>query len=294
MEESLRHLDEMNEELSSQVEGREFDKSYIQPSPICHLHYKHTSQLNKPNPGEFCNDKESVADITSDTPVEQVYQYKVKKKSSRRKPWRHYSGDLSATLPRTSRWEWSSLFHTLKAENLLQAKNWKFITFQNDFLSMRTERADQTFAALVCIRQLSPCRMFYTPLSATWKDMIPKTWRNVLTLSRDWVFRWIFKATEYRGSETSAKSKKVAFLHTGRMVSFEKGLLAMTSGFILMIPVGILLRRPTDKWKCLAVVVCFGAAFIFVMVLLDKKLDKMLIGFSAYSAVLVTYSSYDS
>lgn len=46
---------------------------------------------------------------------------------------------------------------------------------------------------------------------------------------------------------------------------------------------------PLSKPASLAVVICFGAAFVLVMVLLDKQLDTMLVGFSAYAAVLVTY-----
>ncbi|KAI8966124.1 hypothetical protein F5Y11DRAFT_343816 [Daldinia sp. FL1419] len=48
-----------------------------------------------------------------------------------------------------------------------------------------------------------------------------------------------------------------------------------------------LLLYPMAEWKSLLVV----AAFVFAMALLEKKLGEMLVGFSAYSAVLVTYGS---
>lgn len=66
-------------------------------------------------------------------------------------------------------------------------------------------------------------------------------------------------------------------------------LVAIGSGILLLVPVGVLLLQPMDKAKSMAVVVCFGAAFVFVLMVLGKKLDTMLLGFSAYSAVLVTY-----
>lgn len=72
------------------------------------------------------------------------------------------------------------------------------------------------------------------------------------------------------------------------MESLKKGLVAATSGVILMVPVGILLLQPMGKAISLVVVVCFGAAFVFVLMLLGKTFDTMLFGFSAYSAVLVT------
>ncbi|KAI2773463.1 hypothetical protein F4815DRAFT_450288 [Daldinia loculata] len=145
MEESLKHLDEIDERLSSQIEGQEFDKNYIQSSSICHLHYKHAPHLNEPKPGQSYNNKESVAGLTSKTPVEKACQHKAKKEELKDK--------------------------AIEPENLLRGKNWKFITFQDDFLSTRTERADQTFAALVYGN---------SPLAR--------------------LFRWGFKTTEYRSS----------------------------------------------------------------------------------------------
>ncbi|KAI1654059.1 hypothetical protein F4813DRAFT_371999 [Daldinia decipiens] len=53
----------------------------------------------------------------------------------------------------------------------------------------------------------------------------------------------------------------------------------MTNGLILMIPVRILLLRPMDKWKCLAVVVCFGAAFYLCQWLVTVSFSISLILF---------------
>ncbi|KAI1449843.1 hypothetical protein F5Y02DRAFT_413522 [Annulohypoxylon stygium] len=162
-------------------------------------------------------------------------------------------------VPQTSRREWSSLYHTLKGEDVLKGSDWDFLSFQDDFLSTRNERADQTFAALVYGN---------APLSR--------------------LFRWVFKNRNHGSTSGEADNKRTIYLHTGGMESLKKGLVAATSGVILMVPVGILLLQPMGKAISLVVVVCFGAAFVFVLMLLGKTFDTMLFGFSAYSAVLVT------
>ncbi|OTA76827.1 hypothetical protein M434DRAFT_18435 [Hypoxylon sp. CO27-5] len=88
--------------------------------------------------------------------------------------------------------------------------------------------------------------------------------------------------------DTKGDAGSSIYLHTRGIESLHKGLVAFGTGIILMVPVGILLLKPMDGPKSLAVVICFSAAFVFVMVLLKQKFDKILIGFSAYSAVLVT------
>ncbi|KAI1462279.1 hypothetical protein F4805DRAFT_452810 [Annulohypoxylon moriforme] len=163
-------------------------------------------------------------------------------------------------IPQTSRREWSSLYHTLEGEGVLEDGNWDFLSFQDDFLSTRTERADQTFAALVYGN---------APLSK--------------------LFRWLFKNRDRRGTSEEGADQTTIYLHTGGMESLKKGLVAAVSGILLMVPVGILLLQPMEKFQSLVVVVCFGAAFVFVLMLLDKTFDTMLFGFSAYSAVLVTF-----
>ncbi|KAI1096786.1 hypothetical protein F5B19DRAFT_434516 [Rostrohypoxylon terebratum] len=163
-------------------------------------------------------------------------------------------------IPQTSRREWSSLYHTLKGEDILKGSDWDFMSFQDDFLSTRTERADQTFAALVYGN---------APLSR--------------------LFRWVFKNRNHESTSSEADNKRTIYLHTGGMESLKKGLVAAASGVILMVPVGILLLQPMGKVVSLVVVVCFGAAFVFVLMLLGKTFDTMLFGFSAYSAVLVTF-----
>ncbi|KAI1391079.1 uncharacterized protein F4822DRAFT_171939 [Hypoxylon trugodes] len=163
-------------------------------------------------------------------------------------------------LPRTSRWEWSSLYQTFKGENLLKDSSWNFLCFQDDFLSTRAERADRTFAGLVY---------------------------GDAPLSR--LFRWIFKIRNRECKGNEAKARTMIYLHTGGMESLKNGLVATGSGIILMVPVGILLLQPMDKVTSLVVVVCFGAAFIFVLMLLGKGLDTMLYSFSAYVAVLASF-----
>lgn len=68
-------------------------------------------------------------------------------------------------LPRTSRQEWSSLYNTFKSEGLLESSDWKFLSFRDDHLSTRTERVDQTFAALV---------YGITPLSVSFLSLLQK------------------------------------------------------------------------------------------------------------------------
>ncbi|KAI0840115.1 hypothetical protein F5Y06DRAFT_248401 [Hypoxylon sp. FL0890] len=85
-----------------------------------------------------------------------------------------------------------------------------------------------------------------------------------------------------------AKQERKIYLHSGGIESLKKGLVAIGTGIILMLPVAILLLKPMGKVLSLVVVACFSVAFVFVMVLLEQKFDKMLVGFSAYSAVLVT------
>ncbi|KAI1377281.1 hypothetical protein F4677DRAFT_50768 [Hypoxylon crocopeplum] len=163
-------------------------------------------------------------------------------------------------LPRTSRREWSSLYHTLKGEKLLEGSEWNFMSFQDDYLSTKTERADRTFAALV------------------YGDApIPR------------FFRWIFKDRDREYTKSKVTSKATVYLRTGGMESLKKGLIAAGTGVILMVPIGILLLQPLDKAQSLGVVICFGAAFIFIMTLLNMKLEKMLISISAYLAVLVSF-----
>ncbi|KAI0885162.1 uncharacterized protein GGS22DRAFT_139640 [Annulohypoxylon maeteangense] len=163
-------------------------------------------------------------------------------------------------IPQTTRREWSSLYHTLKGEGVLEGSDWDFLSFQDDFVSTRTERADQTFAALVYGN---------APLSR--------------------LFRWLFKNRNHGRTGDEVANKTTIYLHTGGMESLKKGLVAAGSGIILMVPVGILLLLPMGKVNSLIVVVCFGAAFVFALMLLGKTFDTMLIGFSAYSAVLVTF-----
>ncbi|KAI1407021.1 hypothetical protein F5Y13DRAFT_183737 [Hypoxylon sp. FL1857] len=153
--------------------------------------------------------------------------------------------------PQTSSWEFENLHYIFKNNEALRGIDWSFISLRDDYLSTRTDR---TFAALV---------YGDAPLAS--------------------LFRWVFKSR----SGGDAEGNNI-YLHTGGIESFKKGLVAAASGILLMVPVGILLLKPMDSGKALAVVVCFSAAFVFVMVLLEQKFDKMLIGFSAYSAVLVT------
>ncbi|KAI1802958.1 hypothetical protein F4811DRAFT_554344 [Daldinia bambusicola] len=229
MEETLKQLEE---ELSSDAESREFDKDDTKASLPYGPNNNNTSSSRGFELGQ-CDDEERNA--TSNTPsmhAEPACKDRAKKERLKE--------------------------HLMEA--LLYKKSWKFVMFQDDFLRTRTERADQAFAALL---------YGGSPLAK--------------------LVRWIFKTKAYMSSKAGNENMDVSFLRTGRIEIFQKGFLAIVSGLVLMIPVGILLLQPMDRWKSLAVVVCFGAAFIGVMLLLDKKLDKMLIGFSAYSAVLVTY-----
>ncbi|KAI1466478.1 uncharacterized protein F4812DRAFT_460747 [Daldinia caldariorum] len=269
MEETLKQLEE---ELSSEAEGREFDKDDTKVSLPCDPYYSNASSSRGWKLGQRDDEERNGTDSTPNVHAEPACEDRAQKEKLKEHVMEMllYSSSRvctpsSPTAKTSPNREWSSLYHTLEAEELLQdKKSWKFVMFQDDFLSTRTERADQAFAALV---------YGSSPVAR--------------------LFRWIFKTKAYRSSKAGNKNEEVTFLYTRKIERFQKGLLAIVSGLVLMIPVGILFLRPMDRWKCLAVVVCFGAAFIGVMVLLDNKLDKMLIGFSAYSAVLVTYDYVD-
>ncbi|KAI1215018.1 uncharacterized protein F4807DRAFT_466361 [Annulohypoxylon truncatum] len=149
-------------------------------------------------------------------------------------------------MPQTSRRKWSSLYHTLEGEGVLKSGDWDFLSFQDDFLSTPTERADQTFSALIYGN---------APLSR--------------------LFRWVFKNRNHGGTTDEVNNKTTIYLHTGGMEFLKKGLVAAGSGIILIVPVGILLLQPMGKVMSLVVVMCFGAAFVFVLMLLGKTFDTM-------------------
>lgn len=72
------------------------------------------------------------------------------------------------------------------------------------------------------------------------------------------------------------------------METINRAFVATIFGILMLAPVEILLLWPLDKVWSFGVVICFSAAFLVVLLLLDKKLDAILISLSAYMAVLVT------
>ncbi|KAI2473839.1 hypothetical protein F4781DRAFT_438419 [Annulohypoxylon bovei var. microspora] len=267
MEEMLADLDKKGErEPISRLQKQTLHTGYCLHPPCCCSGHKSTTccEDSKNN-----SEKEAAADHLSTPCMGQPSECKEEDPTSHLSDMilnrlKRYSESVLLLhglqkIPPTSRREWSSLYHTLKAEGVLESSDWDFLSFQDDFLSTRTERADQTFAALVY---------------------------GDAPLSR--LFRWVFKNRNRGDTTDETSSKTTIYLHTGGMESLKKGLVAAGSGIILMVPIGILLLQPMEKAISLVVVVCFGAAFVFALMLLGKTFDTMLFGFSAYSAVLVT------
>ncbi|OTA98311.1 hypothetical protein M426DRAFT_17542 [Hypoxylon sp. CI-4A] len=146
----------------------------------------------------------------------------------------------------------------MEKEGLMKDEDtdWDFMRFQDDFLSTRAENINRYFSALV-----------YGDSGFAM------------------LFRWIFKD---RG-RTKTKGDTAQYVSTMWMRSFKRALVATLVGVVMLAPVGILLLKPLDQGKSFVVVICFSAAFLLVLLLLHKKLDAILVSFSAYMAVLVTF-----
>ncbi|ORY71678.1 uncharacterized protein BCR38DRAFT_480171 [Pseudomassariella vexata] len=98
------------------------------------------------------------------------------------------------------------------------------------------------------------------------------------------VFRFIFKM---RGE--SAADPHSDHINAKWLQRVSEGILALFSIVILCSPVAILLLASLSKETSLAVVVGFGFAFVIVMTSMGVKFDTVLVGLSAYMAVLVTF-----
>lgn len=70
-----------------------------------------------------------------------------------------------------------------------------------------------------------------------------------------------------------------------------KVLVAFTSGVLLLSPVAILFLVDLSRAQSFGVVVAFIFAFVAIMSSLNTNWDTILVGLSAYMAVLVTFLS---
>jgi hypothetical protein len=75
------------------------------------------------------------------------------------------------------------------------------------------------------------------------------------------------------------------------MNTFRKAILGLCCAFMLVAPVALLLLAPLSKAGSLAVVTGFGALFMLFLSSLEMKPDALLVGVSAYFAVLVSLLS---
>ncbi|KAI2623195.1 hypothetical protein GGR54DRAFT_40707 [Hypoxylon sp. NC1633] len=263
MEEILAQLDkEAGEEPELQIRKAALDKGRLMLSS----HYDSTSRLEEQgdNRGDPIVSSDSNMKQTDDVNEGNVKDRLIEMTLDRLK---RYAESLLLMhklqqLPRTSRREWSSLYNTLKAHNVLEGNGWDFLSepSQDDFLSTKTERVDRRLAPLV------------------YGDAL---------LSR--AFRRMFQSTGHQDAKDQDQNKRTIYLHTNGIESFIKALVAIAIGIILMVPIGILLLQPMNKAGSLVVVLCFGAAFIVVLTLLNTELDAMLLAVFAYAAVLVTF-----
>ncbi|KAI2773462.1 hypothetical protein F4815DRAFT_488216 [Daldinia loculata] len=157
-------------------------------------------------------------------------------------------------LPRISRREHRAFYDEVKNHHpLLDAPAYQFLYSNDDFVTTVTDRVHQYFETLIYGE---------TPIKRLIKRIFGRTDEN---------------------SNLEIDNRI--------LVVFLKVVVAFMSGVLLLFPVAILLLVNLSRAESFIVVVAFNFAFVAALAYLNCNWDTILVGLSAYMAVLVTFLS---
>ncbi|KAI1654060.1 hypothetical protein F4813DRAFT_372027 [Daldinia decipiens] len=163
-------------------------------------------------------------------------------------------GKETQNLPRISRREHRAFYDEVESRHtLFDASAYQFLYPNDDFVTTNTDRVHHYFE-----------RLIYgdTPIKKLIKGIFGRTDENF-------------------NLEIDNRILVVAF----------KVLVVFTSGLLLLSPVAILLLVNLSRSLSFVVVVVFSFAFVAALTCLKSNWDTILVGLSAYMAVLVTFLS---
>ncbi|KAI0119606.1 hypothetical protein F4814DRAFT_412607 [Daldinia grandis] len=172
--------------------------------------------------------------------------------------WKTYNellqlGMETQKLPRVSRREHRAFYDVVEKDHTLRASAYQFLYSNDDFVTIVTDRVHQYFETLI---------YGDTPIKRLIKRIFGRTDEN-FNLEID-----------------------------NRILTvFFKVLVVFISGVLLLSPVAILLLVNLSRAQSFGVVVSFSFAFVAVLAWLNCNWDTILVGLSAYMAVLVTFLS---
>ncbi|KAI1479731.1 hypothetical protein F4774DRAFT_425656 [Daldinia eschscholtzii] len=184
-------------------------------------------------------------------------------------------------LPAISRREHMAFYADMVSHNRLDRPAYTFLLSRDDFVTTVTDRVHQYFEALVY--KSAPIVSVSTPfLLVADKLVSTDAQRHLKFLDR------IFGRTQQSDSQDSSPEIELSNL---ALIVFFKILLIFGSGVLLLSPVAILFLVDLPRDKSFGVVVAFIFAFVFVLACFNSNWDTILVGLSAYMAVLATFLS---
>ncbi|KAI0124241.1 hypothetical protein BJ170DRAFT_76758 [Xylariales sp. AK1849] len=96
------------------------------------------------------------------------------------------------------------------------------------------------------------------------------------------IFLWAFRSRNQPNSDSNT------YLSTNGLEALTRALGSVFCMLVLVLPIAVLFLTSLSKGQSLGVVVVFGALFVLLLSGLDVKLERMLLGYSAYIAVMAT------
>ncbi|KAK6952006.1 hypothetical protein Daesc_006532 [Daldinia eschscholtzii] len=184
-------------------------------------------------------------------------------------------------LPAISRKEHMAFYTDMIGYNRLDRPAYTFLLSRDDFVTTVTDRVHQYFEAL--IYKSAPIVSVSTPfLLVADKLVSTDAQRHLKFLNR------IFRRTQQSDSQDTSPEIELSNL---ALIVFFKILVIFGSGVLLLSPVAILFLVDLPRDKSFGVVVAFIFAFVFVLACFNSNWDTILVGLSAYMAVLATFLS---
>ncbi|OTA61229.1 hypothetical protein K449DRAFT_434992 [Hypoxylon sp. EC38] len=193
-------------------------------------------------------------------------------------------------LPPISRREHRVFYDEIRKYHTLDESAYQFLYSNDDFVTTVTDRVHQYFEALVygdspiISVSSSPSYFWYIRLGVKSKRESSPTNSS---LSRKYIKRFIGRVHNNHGQDHAP-----AIEIDKRLIIIPlKVTVAFASGVLLLSPVAILFLGNLTKVGSFGVVVGFMFLFVAVMSWLNTNWHTILVGLSAYMAVLVTFLS---
>ncbi|KAI1802959.1 hypothetical protein F4811DRAFT_572497 [Daldinia bambusicola] len=162
-------------------------------------------------------------------------------------------------LPSISRKEHKAFYKEVKDCNTLDNAAYEFLFSKDDFITTITDRVHQYFEAFI---------YGDSPVISLMKKILGRTPQN----------------------DNQDTPPEIVISNRGLEVVF-KILLVFVSGLLMLSPVAILFLANLPRGLSFGVVVVFSFAFVVVLALLNSNWETILVGLSAYMAVLATFLS---